>query len=192
MKYYVIAECSPLISGKYKLYFWLHGMKWNHATAFTGMLTAFSFNRIKQYCDLHRLKCYIANEMGIRGSSYRRDFFANNKPIDKYGRYRCVYCGRKLRPERITVDHIYPIGAVRSNIRLQKRLNKKGIYNINDVKNLVPACMKCNKKKGTQMGSWLIRAQIGKNEIIWKIRIGFRWLFGILLCVLIYWLFIKP
>ena len=42
-----------------------------------------------------------------------------------------------------------------------------GISDINDVKNLVPSCEKCNSKKGSKMGLWLIRGDIGKHFGIW-------------------------
>ncbi len=187
MKYYAGVEIpDPYKAKKCRTYLSFQGLKWNGVDSYTGMVSAFKFNLIKRYCDSKRIKCFIANEMGIRGTSYRRDFFANNRPVDNMGRYRCVYCGRKMLPQRITVDHIYPIGAVRSDIRLQKRLNRKGITNINDVKNLVPACMKCNKKKGTDMGIWILRAKLGKNETLWKIRFVIRIALG---CIAIYFLF---
>lgn len=44
---------------------------------------------------------------------------------------RCYYCGRKVRPQELTMDHIVPI------IRGGK--SKKG--------NVVPACKECNEKK---------------------------------------------
>lgn len=44
---------------------------------------------------------------------------------------RCYYCGRKVKPQELTMDHIVPI------IRGGK--SRKG--------NVVPACKECNEKK---------------------------------------------
>lgn len=44
---------------------------------------------------------------------------------------RCYYCGRKVKPQELTMDHLVPI------IRGGK--SRKG--------NVVPACKECNEKK---------------------------------------------
>lgn len=44
---------------------------------------------------------------------------------------RCYYCGRKVRPQELTMDHIVPI--------IRGGRSRKG--------NVVPACKECNKKK---------------------------------------------
>lgn len=44
---------------------------------------------------------------------------------------RCYYCGKKFKPQDLTMDHIVPI------VRGGK--SRKG--------NVVPACKECNKKK---------------------------------------------
>lgn len=44
---------------------------------------------------------------------------------------KCYYCGRRFRPQELTMDHIVPI------IRGGK--SRKG--------NVVPACKECNEKK---------------------------------------------
>lgn len=46
--------------------------------------------------------------------------------------YRCVYCGRVLPADRLTVDHIQP--------RVKRGDHSEG--------NLVTACVACNKEKG--------------------------------------------
>ena len=45
-----------------------------------------------------------------------------------------------------------------------------GIDNVNDVRNLAPACRKCNIKKGRKAGIWIVKAIVGKYEIYWIIR----------------------
>lgn len=45
-----------------------------------------------------------------------------------------------------------------------------GIANVNDVRNLAPACRRCNIKKGRKAGIWIVKAIVGKYEIYWMIR----------------------
>lgn len=44
---------------------------------------------------------------------------------------KCYYCGRRFRPQELTMDHIVPI--------IRGGRSKKG--------NVVPACRECNEKK---------------------------------------------
>lgn len=44
---------------------------------------------------------------------------------------KCFYCGRRFRPQELTMDHIVPI--------IRGGRSKKG--------NVVPACRECNEKK---------------------------------------------
>lgn len=44
---------------------------------------------------------------------------------------KCYYCGRRFRPQELTMDHIVPI--------IRGGRSKKG--------NIVPACKECNEKK---------------------------------------------
>ena len=48
------------------------------------------------------------------------------------GRERCYYCGRKIMPNKITLDHIYP----------------RSLGGPTIPQNLIPACKNCNEKKG--------------------------------------------
>lgn len=101
-----------------------------------------------------------------RSKNYREKFFKNAEPVKKY---RCVYCGKRLPKEKITIDHIYPV-AKASTRRGKKHLKKKGIYNINDEKNLAPSCKHCNSSKGQKAGIWILKAHLGQHEWFWKIR----------------------
>ncbi len=135
----------------------------DHPGTFKGKVeTKRELSRISRFCNRKQLKFYIDNSYGRRSSNYRSDFFYFNKPIF-FGRYFCAYCGKPQSASKITVDHLYPIGKVRKDLRLQKRLSILGIDDINSEKNLVPACEKCNKKKGTKMGAWIINGMIGKH-----------------------------
>ena len=101
-----------------------------------------------------------------RSSSYRRDFFAAYpRPL---GGYRCRYCHRRISDQKLTVDHIYPVYMTKTGNNFWMRLI--GIDNVNDVRNLAPACRRCNIKKGRKAGIWIVKAIVGKYEIYWVIR----------------------
>ena len=63
------------------------------------------------------------------------------------------------------------------------------IAGVNDVKNLVPACSGCNRKKGAKLGRWITKARLGKHRSYWIARNVGRvttlvviFLGGVLLC----------
>ena len=101
-----------------------------------------------------------------RGSNYRKTFFSKNKHF----RYRCAYCGKRLKEEDVEVDHLIPVGAAKNKLLVRVLLNLCGIHNVNDEKNLVSACRKCNRKKSDKMGLWVIRGAIGRHRIVWILR----------------------
>ena len=123
---------------------------------------------IEQFCGKRGLA--FISPFTKRSNSYRDNFFDNNSPIDKRGRYRCVYCGRKLKQSKVSVDHL--VSVYRSQISQQSRnmLRKMDCESVNDVKNLVPACRHCNSSKGYWLYPWLWMAKIGKCEKFWKIK----------------------
>lgn len=41
---------------------------------------------------------------------------------------------------------------------------------INDLRNLVAACSRCNSKKSAKMGIWIIRGKIGRHQHLWIFR----------------------
>ena len=108
-------------------------------------------------------KTAIINLNYKRSSNYRDTFFSQQKPFWKQY-YFCAYCGRLITKNKITVDHLYPVAAVRKSPMLQKKIN------LNGYSNLVPACKSCNSKKGMKMGFWILRGKLGKNSILWCIR----------------------
>lgn len=113
----------------------------------------------------------------MRSSKYRDQYFAHNKP--KHGRYRCVYCGKKLRKEFVVVDHIISVSAAKQNQRLARALP----HGVNDPENLVASCRKCNEQKGDCLGIWRIRAALGRHPAYFVIRKMF-WFF--LVCALLF------
>jgi HNH endonuclease. len=134
-----------------------YGLIWD-GVEFFGIVGEKTLHKIKKYCSLHKYRFRIENNLGRRGSDYRRRYFIMNKPVigDKY---ICVYCGKLLTKDELTVDHIYPIGKASNSLKYQKKLSRKGIKNINDGKNLVSACAKCNALKSADTGLWILKSE---------------------------------
>ena len=53
---------------------------------------------------------------------------------------------------------------------MQKFLKKKHLSGINDPKNLVPACRRCNQEKGKKMDGWIRKGRIGRHQWVWLLR----------------------
>ncbi len=148
------------------------GLTWD-GVEYSGIVSNGTSKRIERYCEKKNLHFKIKNALGTRGSDYRRIFFIYHKP--SFGdRYICAYCGRWLEKKEVAVDHLYPISKVSKSIKLQKKLIRRGIKNINAPENLVAACERCNKRKGTKMGSWVLRGILGQNKWLWLIRYVLR------------------
>lgn len=113
-------------------------------------------------------KKYCCDNQYTRSRNYRNDFFAKNKTVS--GRYRCAYCGRKLAREKITIDHIFPVHCMEEYPAVRKRAALFGIRESNALKNLVPAYRRCNLRKGTRMGWWIIKGFLGRMSWYWPIR----------------------
>jgi hypothetical protein len=100
-----------------------------------------------------------------RSGSYRKTFFENNK-----GPYHCAYCGRRLKADDLEVDHLIPVAKAKSNVWVRTWLHICGITNVNDARNLVAACERCNRKKSDRIGGWVLRGALGRHRIFWTIR----------------------
>lgn len=112
-------------------------------------------------------RCYVYDpELHGRGMTYRQDYFKNNYP-NVGSRYHCAYCGKLLPKERLVIDHLIPIQKAKSSEFWQKVLKVTGIENVNNPRNLVGACPRCNSKKGSKTSWWIIRGIIGKHYSIW-------------------------
>ena len=61
------------------------------------------------------------------------------------------------------------------------------IKNINSVKNLVPACERCNKRKGHKMGAWIIRGFLGKHFLFWVVI----WILRLIILIIFIYLVIQ-
>ena len=155
-------------------------------SSYKGEIRSKDIDSLERYCQDRGLSIEIDGGYGQRDTNYRREFFKTYKPHIA-GRYYCAYCGRLLRRDKLTVDHIYPVWQVKHSLRLQKRLKRRGIPNVNSAKNLVAACAPCNSKKGKSMGTWIIRGKLGRHPTYWNIVHAVR---IFLLCILI-WYFVN-
>jgi 5-methylcytosine-specific restriction endonuclease McrA len=125
--------------------------------------------RLRDYCREKHLKFYTDNAYGTRDGAYRARFFQNHPPLPG-GFYFCAYCGRLVSKRKVTVDHLYPVAMVSRDPKLQKKLRRQGITDLNCAKNLVPACYDCNQKKAANMGDWIRKGKIGRHAWVWMLR----------------------
>ena len=162
------------------------GLMWDGVEC-SGIVRERTLHKIKKYCSLHKFRFRIENSLGKRDSDYRRRYFKMNKPVIG-NRYICVYCGKLLKKDDVTIDHLYPIGKATKSLKYQKKLARKGLKNINDGKNLVSACYKCNALKAADTGIWIIKGRIGLIYPLWILRYIFRLVIIIAACVTLWWL----
>lgn len=148
------------------------------------MMSETSSKAWESFCRQNKLTCNVIPEQYTRSADYRKEYFKQAVPAVE-AKYRCAYCGKKLVYRDVTVDHIIPVNKMSYNKSARIIASRLGIENVNDPKNLVSACRKCNSKKGTKMGAWLWKGFFGKSEALWKIRMGFRWAFAAVIAVAI-------
>lgn len=129
--------------------------------------------KVRKFAEKHGARFFFDDEYGTRSTDYRKTFFSTYPPAIG-GMYFCAYCGRLVSRKKVTIDHIYPVAKVSKSVKLRKKLKARGIMSLNDAGNLTPACMKCNKAKGTKMGLWIIRGKIGRSARLWYIRWAVR------------------
>lgn len=169
---------------------WMDKYSYKIKTSQYGTYIVFAINGNQQreiIKDLKKsnIKYKIYEKRWERSSNYRKNFFDANK-----GPYRCRYCHRRLKKDYLVVDHLYPIAKGKYNPTSRYLLYIRGIHNINDIRNLVPSCYKCNEKKGDKLGLWYIRGLLGKYKIYWIIRRIIIFSLLIIIPLLIYY-FIK-
>lgn len=152
---------------------------------FSGRVNKRKYEKLQEHCRKYHISYKINNSYGSRSSNYRSVFFKEHPPY--FGDYYfCTYCGRLIHKDKITVDHLYPVGIARKSITLQKKLQHKGISDINSPENLVPSCRKCNQKKSSKMGKWIIRGKIGKYPSLWIVRHTIRIVLFAVICYEMY------
>lgn len=106
-----------------------------------------------------------------RSKHYRSDYFKRHKGLFNLGIYHCAYCGKILTKKGLEVDHLIPVNKVKfwGVGRLLMRLS--GISDINDRKNLVASCKKCNSQKRDRLGVWVIQGFFGRFWTIWFLKL---------------------
>ena len=103
----------------------------------------------------------FATEFSERSYGYRNDFIDEGPTFGKY--WLCAYCGKLLTEKTLTVDHLIPVAQARDSSFTEWYMKRHGYKTINDKRNLVAACERCNKRKGKQTGFWIIRGRIGRH-----------------------------
>ena len=114
-----------------------------------------------------------------RATNYRGQFLKENNRR----RYRCAYCGKRIKKENMEVDHLIPVAKAKTSWFVRFWLQICGIRNVNDTRNLVAACMPCNRRKSDSMGVWVIKGSIGRFRLFWIIR---DVILTIIVCLLIW------
>lgn len=127
------------------------------------------------------LKRKYPEQLG-RSDNYRRAFLAQYpRPA---GGYRCRYCHRRIPNAKLTIDHIFPVYMAKTGRTFPMRL--LGIEDVNDVRNLAPACRRCNYRKGSRAGLWIVRAALGKYRVYWiLLRLAQLLLLGVLIWLVV-------
>jgi DNA-directed RNA polymerase subunit RPC12/RpoP len=126
-------------------------------------------NEAKAFCQKYGLQFSIDLPQYRRNSNYRKTFFESRPGLFGRDFYFCTYCGKLLKKDNITVDHMFSVKAVQRSKFLKRSLKWFGIENINDSKNLVAACPRCNERKGIKGGLWVLRGLIGRYSAFWLV-----------------------
>lgn len=122
-------------------------------------------NSVRRYRFSLWWKRYIFNPR-----SNGRGFY-EKKDCSKWEKNKMFhFCRRKLAREKITIDHIFPVHCMEEYPAVRRRAALFGIRGSNDLKNLVPACRRCNLRKGTRMGWWIIKGFLGRTWWYWPVR----------------------
>lgn len=135
---------------------------------------------LEEWCFQRRLE--IETPFSKRSTDYRKVFFGANGPNCGRERYFCAYCGLPVHQDLITVDHLIAVKqAQRSRFYLEK-LRQWGCGSVNEAQNLVACCKRCNSRKGTKAGIWVLRGLVGRSNCFWIIRWVIRLLVVLLGC----------
>lgn len=133
-------------------------------------LTKKEAKRFVRKARLHLFYAYYYDQIWERGKGYKKKWIIKN-PADTY---RCVYCHRKIPYKSITIDHVVPIHAAKQSRILQYILKARGFDNIDDERNLVPSCWRCNSLKGKSTSMiWIIKAFLGRYTFYWILFYAF-------------------
>lgn len=121
---------------------------------------------IKRYCRRRLLRCRASDDRMERSNTYRANFFRHNRGMFGGGElYLCAYCGRPLKKSKVRVDHIIPVYLAGHSLRYRNMLTVRGIKTVNDPRNLTASCAKCNGRKSSYGGIWVIRGYFGQSWV---------------------------
>lgn len=173
MAYPITATRTKKTTKKAQWKLYAYGLHRSGYYTYSGRVSKSTYKRIEEHCRKNHIRVKLDNGFGDRSADYRKTFFTHTRPLaGKW--YICAYCGRIRSKEAITVDHLYPVSRAQKSIEFQKKMRRKGYRNINDHKNLVAACSKCNMKKGAKTGIWVVKGKIGRYTPIWVVRYAVR------------------
>jgi len=128
-------------------------------------------------------KAVIFKDRYNRNSNYRKAFFDSRPDDDSF---RCVYCGKIVPKQYVTVDHVVPVHHAKRYASAKLALKLKGCDSVNDIGNLVPSCFKCNKKKGSDYNIvYVIRSIYGENKLYWDVIHTLRLLLFVIMAAVI-------
>lgn len=129
------------------------------------------------------LRVEVLEKKYLRSSNYREQYFEKHKGL--FGKYYiCSYCGKILKKDQVSIDHIFPINKVNKSKILKGLIKLLKIENINDDKNLTVSCQRCNSSKGDKTGIWILLGYLGGYSIlILKILIIIGLLVGLYIAI---------
>lgn len=154
--------------------------KWRLRTSDNDLIS-----RIAYFCRRKHLHYECIKDKYTRSNNYRKTLIENyQKKNNKY--YRCAYCGKKLTQDKMTVDHIVPIDKVQHMWRYRQLIRLINISDVNELKNLTPACERCNKKKGRKLKGYFISGLTGRTYRGVIVRRWVKFIFVLILLVGLY------
>lgn len=89
-----------------------------------------------------------ANYKNRFGTNYREEYFRHHKGL--FGFYLCSYCGKIMKKDKVTVDHVIPKSKFLAN----------KVWDANTKFNLVAACHHCNCSKSNLVDLRIIQGHL--------------------------------
>jgi 5-methylcytosine-specific restriction endonuclease McrA len=132
----------------------------------------------KTFCNQSRLKLVIDLPQYRRSYDYRKQFLESNPGVFGKGFYFCSYCGKPIGEHGLEVDHLFSVNSAQNSAFVKWIMKKSGMDTVNHEKNIIPACVRCNRRKGKKSGLWVLRGFIGQHQTYWITH----WIF---MCILI-------
>lgn len=130
---------------------------------------------IERFCQKYKLRYIVYDDGYVSDADYRDAFFENNHGLldaDKF--YQCAYCGMIIPKKSVVVSHIispYKLASGDTRKKYTRKLAEWGIEDVNDVRNLAPACQNCFQNKGVRAGAWAVRGKLGRHPLFWFVAV---------------------